>query len=899
MGPMISGVSLVAALLALGTAAEAPLAVRGISAVDVPGGEEVRIACTAKPRFTVFKLSDPARVVVDLVGTDVSSITAPIEVHRGGVEAVATAQFAQGEAKVARVTVLLAADAKYEVTESEGGVTVAIGGTASIAATIPAVSPAPAPATTPSIATPAPVAPESVVAADKVVLRRSDHLDVANAARRLVSVRCARRGERTAIELAADGAIADFDLIELEAPARIALDLHGLADSAKHAGPVTGMVKGIRLARHGDLTRVVIDLEGTRAAPYEIHRTKKGLEVLVGRATAVAQAAAVKPAEPVKVAAPVARDSALAKSAVAIHSVDYRADGGVGRVLIALGRDVAYEVTRPDSGTAMLTLRGVALPDALQRNLDVSALDAPVGMVSTYRDPVDATVVKIVATLHGEVPDRVVAAAHSLRWELGASKLAKMSSTVTARAAAEEAKPPVVQSTQGPASASTASVPEKYVGRRVDFNVKDIDIVNLLEALADIAKKNIIVTDDVHGKVTIRLRNVPWDEALEIVLKSKGLGKEEFGNIVRVAPLERLQSEAKAAADSRKADISTKPIHVKLIPVNYASATDLAEKLKDTLTERGSITVDGRTNVLIVKDIDESLARAESVVRNLDTQTPQVLIEARIVEASTSYVRQIGIQWGGNMAATQGTGNPTGLAFPNLIAVGGAADDSAAPTAPFSNPLQNFVVNFPAPIGVNTGAGLGFLFGSAGGAANLALRLSAFENEGTIKTISSPKVTTLDNQAATISQGVSIPFSQVSAAGVSTAFIEARLSLTVTPHVTQDGSIVMKINASNNQPNPGLTGSNGQPSITRREANTDVLVRDNDTTVIGGIYTRRNAENLNEVPGLSKIPILGYLFSKKALSDDRTELLIFISPKIVNRQQSTVAATPDVGGGTP
>jgi len=177
-------------------------------------------------------------------------------------------------------------------------------------------------------------------------------------------------------------------------------------------------------------------------------------------------------------------------------------------------------------------------------------------------------------------------------------------------------------------------------------------------------------------------------------------------------------------------------------------------------------------------------------------------------------------------------------------------------------------------------------------AAKLKINLSAAENSGTIKTISSPRVVTVDNVDASISQGVSIPFSQTSAAGVTTSFIEARLELRVTPHVTQEGSIQMKINATNNQPNPQLTGSNGQPSISRREARTEVLVRDGETTVIGGIYTRRNAEAWNEVPVLSKIPVLGWLFKKKAVSDDRTELLVFITPRIVNRSQSVVAAAP-------
>ena len=303
--------------------------------------------------------------------------------------------------------------------------------------------------------------------------------------------------------------------------------------------------------------------------------------------------------------------------------------------------------------------------------------------------------------------------------------------------------------------------------------------------------------------------------------------------------------------------------------------------------------MDTRTNTLIVKDVQEALLRAEGIVRNLDTQTPEVLIEARIVEAATSFSRQAGIQWGGNVNFAPTFGNPTGLIFPNILAVAGAADDNSAPITGLQGvTAPNFAVNMPAPIGLNNGAGLGFVFGSAGGAANLNLRLSAAENSGTIKTISSPRVVTVDNVDASISQGVSVPFSQTSAAGVSTTFIEARLELRVTPHVTQDGAIQLRINAANNQPNPQLTGSNGQPSISRREAKTEVLVKDGETTVIGGIYTRRNSEAWNEVPVLSKIPVLGWLFKKKAVTDDRTELLIFVTPRIVNRSQSVVAAAP-------
>jgi type IV pilus assembly protein PilQ len=548
---------------------------------------------------------------------------------------------------------------------------------------------------------------------------------------------------------------------------------------------------------------------------------------------------------------------------------------------------VQFEVSRPDANTAVLAMKGAELPERLERNLDASSLKAPVTMLSSYRVPGKPGEVQIVATMRPATTDAIEANKNVLTWNFGGAQ---------AKAEAQPAKAApqaAAMALQTRAAAASASVYDssQYTGRRVDFNAKDVEITNLLGAISEISRKNIIVADDVKGKVTIKLRNVPWDQALEIILKSKGLGKEEVGNIIRVAPLATLQAERKQAADDAKASLSLQPLRVRLVPVNYAKASDMADRLKDTLTERGSVSVDVRTNTLIVKDVQEALLRAEGIVRNLDTQTPEVLIESRIVEASTNFARQVGVQWGGQVLVGPATGNSTGLVFPNIVNTAGAADDPAAPLGGLVGvAVPNFAVNMPAPIGLNSGGGLGFVLGSAGGAAQLNLRLSAAENSGTIKTISSPRAVTLDNVEATIGQGVSIPYAQTSAAGVNTTFIEARLELKVTPHVTQEGSVQMRVNVTNNQPNPQLTGANGQPSISRREAHTEVLVKDGDTTVIGGIYTRQNSEAFNEVPYLSKIPILGWLFKKKAVSDSRTELLIFITPRIVNRSQSVVAA---------
>jgi type IV pilus assembly protein PilQ len=492
--------------------------------------------------------------------------------------------------------------------------------------------------------------------------------------------------------------------------------------------------------------------------------------------------------------------------------------------------------------------------------------------------PGEGNRVRVVVAADGAIEENVSQVAGGLSWRLSVKGVKTEQVALTQRTAGFTAEAPTYAAEGAPQQA-------RYRGKKVSFEFKDIDIQNLLRVIAEISKKNIVVADDVQGKVTIRLRNVPWDQALDLILRTKSLGKEEIGNILRVAPLKALEEESRLRQERKKSLVAQEDLVVNLVAVNYAIANEMAARVKDVLSERGTVTVDTRTNVLIVKDVRANIEKARALVRNLDTQTPQVLIESRIVEANTSFSRELGVQWGGQALASQSTANSTGLIFPNNIAVTGGING----TAPGQPTNPNFAVSLPAAADIGAGGAMGFTFGSAGGALTLNLRLSAAETEGTVKTISAPKVTTLDNNTARISQGVSLPFSQVSASGANTTFIEARLSLEVTPHITQDGSILMTINAQNNQPDPSNTGSNGQPAIQRKEANTQVLVKDGDTTVIGGIYVRRGSSQSASVPFLSKIPVLGLLFKNHRETDNRQELLIFITPRILNRQ--TIAQT--------
>ncbi len=402
---------------------------------------------------------------------------------------------------------------------------------------------------------------------------------------------------------------------------------------------------------------------------------------------------------------------------------------------------------------------------------------------------------------------------------------------------------------------------------------------------------NIVTADDVSGSITIKMKNVPWDQALDVVLQAKGLGMVRSGNLIRVAKAEALEKEREMAIAKKKQELELAPIETRLIPVSYATAAELAAKAEELKSPRGKITIDERTNVLIVRDVAANLDQIEALVHSLDTQTPEVLVEARIVEATSRYLRDVGIQWGGDMTMSAATGNPTGLAFPSRIGLVGGASDQQTPTAglsPLTNaiPNPNFAVNLPAAAGTGSGGALGLALGSINDIVNLNVRLSAAETSGMLRIISSPRILTLDNREATISQGTLIPFSQISAQGVQTTFQEAKLALTVKPHVTADGSVAMHVKINRDEPDFNQTSARGDPTILKRQAETDLLVPDGATVVIGGIYTRNTGRNLDQVPFFGSIPIIGILFQRRRASDTRSELVIFLTPRIVNRAEA-------------
>ena len=454
-------------------------------------------------------------------------------------------------------------------------------------------------------------------------------------------------------------------------------------------------------------------------------------------------------------------------------------------------------------------------------------------------------------------------------------------------------------------AASPAHPESTFTGQRISLDFKDADIQNVLRVLADVSRLNIIATDDVKGKVTLHLSDVPWDQALDLVMRSNRLEKTREGNVVRISTVSRLKEEREALRAAQEAERELEPLHVKYIRVNYAKADEtLIEKVKGVLTDRGSVTFDDRTNTVIVRDIARGTDDAAYLIHELDVQSPQVLIEANIVEATRDLARALGVQWGYNYQAGPQTGNPTGLNFPGTVGVAGAGlNDGSAPAGAngVTRPPVPFMFDFPVQngfggFGPGSGSSLDLVLGSLDGVHALAARLTALEQQGKARVISRPRVITLNNVAATIqsltilrvklpSTGTVINTGTGGAAGsanTATEKINTGITLVVTPQVSGDGYVLMNIYAKSSQPDFTQGRSvDGIPNEISREANSNVLIRDGETVVLGGIFRNTSDQSETGLPYLRSIPVLGWLFKRLQTTNHFEELLVFVTPRVV------------------
>ena len=611
-----------------------------------------------------------------------------------------------------------------------------------------------------------------------------------------------------------------------------------------------------------------------------------------------------------------------------VSTLDFQSLDDTSRVVIGLNADLEYTVSKPESRLIVVDIPNANLAASLDRPLDASAFLSPVSLVRAYRT---RTGTRVAINLRSSVEYEARRGAGNLLYidvkvppEMRQDReLAKQGFTASAPSTPASSGSEGLRSaykeeilisdggrTHNPQSAfgdgggsfdpssmigmaagfmfdggSATQVP--FAGQRINLDLVNADIHSVFRLISHVSKLNIVAGDDVDGRVTVRLENVPWDQAFAAILQAKGLGSQRFGNIVRIAPIDTIKSEQQSKLETERAIREIEPLQTYVVPLNYATAADLVAQIESVLSDRGSVQVDARTNQVIVQDREKYIAAVRELVRQLDTQNPQVMIEARIVEANSSFVRGLGVQWGSSLDASANTGYSTGAFFPNSIGLsGGLVSGAMGSESVFYEASRDntLLVDLASPNG-ELGA-LAMSLGSIPGLVDLDARLGAMESEGWGKVVSSPRIITMDNQSATIKQGAQIPYLATSAGGANVKFVQAALELTVQPHITSDGRIFLDIEMTNNRADFSQTVQ-GQPAIQIKEASTGALVEDGDTTVIGGVYAFETAESNQRIPFFSKIPLLGYLFKATGTNISRNELLVFVTPHVLSSKSST------------
>ncbi len=713
----------------------------------------------------------------------------------------------------------------------------------------------------------------------------------------------------TRIALTGDGPL-NYTAFRLDEPPQLILEMmatqFGAFSDRRNVGvdPVTDLVP----QQAGDDQRVGrLTIMLSRAADYQIVRDDAGTMLAVDLAKAQPTAEPVAPpvaqeiaaAEPPPEAvAPVVPAPPAASQITGVSVVPQKTFVDIN--IVADGALTSPNVFMLGEGRLVIDLpetRSAVTPTVVKAEANTLVTQARIGQ---HRDPLK---VRVVLDLKKSVSYTLLSQDQGLTVRVSRASSADAAAAPAAASApvsappnveaevAVAAVPPAPQATDAPASqAATAPTPPSetptvvdveppgpktlgptgFSGQKISLDFQDAEVANVLRLIADVSDLNLVVGEEVKGKTTLKLFNVPWDQALDIILKSKGLGQVREGNIIRIDTNGNIAKQQDDAAKAKEAQVKAEDLKTIIIPVNYAKAGDLSTTLKKNLSSRGELTVNESTNSLIAKDIQQNINEIQQLIKLLDLPNPQVLIETRIVQANTNFARDLGVQWG---VAAQETSGANQFAF------------NAGPTGAINTQTPAFAVNLPAAGGAGPIGNVGVQFGRLTGVNpfNLDLRLSAGEVLGETKIISSPRVVTIDNKEAVIQQGDSIPYETTSNNGTQTQFIDATLNLTVTPHITPNGSVIMKIKATKNAIGTFTSARTGAPSISKREASTEVMVQDGETTVIGGIFETSKSESVSGVPWFYQVPVIGWLFKRESTSTTNQELLIFITPTIIKR----------------
>ncbi len=663
-------------------------------------------------------------------------------------------------------------------------------------------------------------------------------------------------GEQLEVRLVLDGPAPQPVAFTIDNPARLAVDLPGTAVAldSRRVDVNAGGVDTIVAAEASGRTRVVFNLDSLQ--PYSTRAAGNVVYVTLGRAEASSSAAAA--------AAP-ASSGAVAAAGWSIEKVDFRrGEDGAGRILIRTNDSKVQASLKQEGGRIVVDFPRTAVGEDMARRYDVVDFATPVSSFDVAGTPGGARLV------------------------VGAAGDYETQAYQSDRDYVLEVRPrPKVAALPDPGK-------KEYKGERLTLNFQDIETRAVLQLLAETSGQNIVVSDSVSGNVTLRLQNVPWDQALDIVLRTKGLDQRREGNVIYVAPAEELAARERAQLESRKAMTELAPIRTEYLQVNYAKASDIASLIKaqgkgtSLLSDRGSVAIDDRTNTLLLQDTTDRLADIRRLVQTLDIPVRQVLIEARIVIVNDDFSRELGVRFGATAVADYG-GN--GLAYVGnsgldasdgngpTIGTGGAGGAGPGSTVQTPPADQRYMVNLPI---ANPAGQLALTLLDSD--YIIDLEIAAAQREGRGEIVSAPRVITANGKEASIEQGVEIPYQESASSGATTTqFKKAVLSLKVTPQITPDDRIILDLTVSKDNVGQLVQSATGGqvPSIDTREITTQVLVNDGQTVVLGGIMETEKRDSVNKVPLLGDIPGLGVLFKSKTRIDNKDELLIFVTPKIL------------------
>jgi type IV pilus assembly protein PilQ len=657
----------------------------------------------------------------------------------------------------------------------------------------------------------------------------------------------------------------------VQAPPRIAIDLPGVTNALGRSNVEInqGNLRSVSVAQAGDRSRLVLNLKA--ASNYRAQLQGKTLLVILENgATAVAAAPAAAGST---AAAPAVVQFAAPQNTVsqALREVDFRRGAdGAGRVIVSLPSTQVGVDIRQQGQTLVVEFLRSSLPEQLRRKLDVTDFGTPVKTVSTFQQ---GDRVRMVVEPTGA-------------WEHSAYQ---SDNQFVLEVRPVKVDPNKLVQGQG------------FQGEKLSLNFQNIEVRALLQVIADFTNFNVVTSDTVTGTSTLRLKDVPWDQALDVILQSKGLGVRKNGNVLWIAPKDELAAKEQVDLEARKKVADLEPTRTQAFQLNYTKADIVARGLTGQslggtnsggasaqsnriLSPRGSVIFEARTNQLFVTDIPSKLEEIQAMIAKIDIPVRQVLIEARIVEADDSFGRSLGVKLGGADARRVGNTSTNAAVSGNYNGVG-YLSGAVAGTAPYTD--TQFVNMAATTLSNSTASPASFALSLFGASANrfLNLEISALEAEGKGNVVSSPRVITADQQKARIEQGEEIPYQQATSSGAtSVSFKKASLSLEVTPQITPEGNVILDLEV-NKDSRGNLTAAG--PAINTKQIKTQVLVENGGTVVIGGIFTQDEQVNVTKVPLLGDIPVLGYLFQSRTKSIQKTGLLVFITPKIVADRSAT------------